>query len=98
MSGQDYNVMIDEMCVLIINTNEWITKPCQNEFINELCCDYYYICPKCFGFHPLGNNQNVSIFGDLVNSFDGFNEIQAPLHETWLNQQSNDQCGQVGGG
>jgi hypothetical protein len=46
----------------------------------------------------LGNNQNVFIFGDLVNSFDGFNEIQAPLHETWLNQQSNDQCGQVGGG
>jgi hypothetical protein len=48
--------------------------------------------------HPFGNNQNVFIFGGLVNSFDGPNEVQAPLQKTWLNQQIIEQCGQVGGG
>jgi hypothetical protein len=59
---------------MIICQNKRITKPCENEFINELCCHSCYIGVQCFCFHPLGGiiggYQNVFVSNILTYGFD----------------------------
>jgi hypothetical protein len=45
MNGKDLDDLIDKMGTLVINQNERVTKPGQNEFINELNCDYNHVGP-----------------------------------------------------
>jgi hypothetical protein len=45
MNGKDLDGSIDEVCALVINQSKWATKLNDNEFINQLKCDYKHIGP-----------------------------------------------------
>jgi hypothetical protein len=43
MNGKDFNDLIDKMGTLVVNQHEGATELGQNEFVNELSCDYNHV-------------------------------------------------------
>jgi hypothetical protein len=73
--NQGLDGVINKVHTLITNQGEWATESHKDNFVHESCCDYYNVCPQCFGFHPFGSiircHQNIAITCVTTCWFDG---------------------------
>jgi hypothetical protein len=85
MVSKNLNGIINKMDALNTYQSKQITKPCENEFINESCYHSHCISAQCFCFHPFGGivsgYQNVFVPNIPIYGFDWDNKIQSPFHE-----------------
>ncbi len=85
MVYKDFNGIVDKVSALITYQSKRTSKPCENEFGDEICCHNYCICVQCLYFHPLGgvvgSYPNVLVFSILAYGFDWVDKIQSPSHE-----------------
>jgi hypothetical protein len=85
MSDKDLDGIVEKMGTLVANQSERVIELSQNEFINELSCDYNCVSPQHLCLHPLcctiDSNQNVFVIVWTTHGLNGANEVQTPFHE-----------------